>query len=69
MGAYLFFDDSNDEQATTLHETGPGEPRALGFLTCHLGSRRFTTDIAWRGVACHHVIVDRASGSPHFFPQ
>jgi hypothetical protein len=33
---YVFVDDSNDEHATTLHETGTGELGALGFLTRHL---------------------------------
>jgi hypothetical protein len=37
MPAYVFVDDSNDEQATTLYETGTGELRALGFPTRHLG--------------------------------
>jgi hypothetical protein len=35
--AYVFVDDSNDEQATTLHETDTGKLRAPGFLTRHLG--------------------------------
>ncbi len=35
MQAYVFVDDSNDEQAATLHETGTGELRAPGFLTRH----------------------------------
>ena len=35
MRAYVFVDGSNDELATTLHETGTGEIRALGFLTRH----------------------------------
>ena len=35
---YVFVDDSNDVQTTTLHETGTGELRPLGLLTRHLGS-------------------------------
>ena len=30
MRVYIFVNDSNDEQATTLHETGTGELFALG---------------------------------------
>ena len=36
MRAYVSVYDSNDEQATILHETGTGELRNLGFLTRHL---------------------------------
>jgi len=37
MRINVLIDDSNDEQATTLHETGTEELHALGFLTRHLG--------------------------------
>jgi hypothetical protein len=37
MQAYVFVDDSNDEQVTTLHETtGTRQLRALGLLTRQL---------------------------------
>jgi hypothetical protein len=39
MRAHVFVDGSNDEQATTLHETGTGEPRHLGPV--HGVARRF----------------------------
>lgn len=63
MQAYLFADDSNDEQVTTLHETGTGELRARCFLTRRLGA--FTTDITRRGEArCHRAWF---SSSPSLF--
>jgi hypothetical protein len=37
MRAYVFVDDSNDEQAPTPHKTGTGEHCVLSFLARHLG--------------------------------
>lgn len=37
MRTNVFVEDSNDELATTLHETGTGELHALDFLAHHLG--------------------------------
>ena len=37
MRAYVFIDDSKDERATTFHETGTGQLRALGFLSLRWG--------------------------------
>jgi hypothetical protein len=50
MQVYVFVDDSNDEQATTLHETGTGEPRPR-LPNASFVSRAFTTDTVRRGVA------------------
>jgi len=69
MRAYVFVDDSDvtDERATTLHETGTGELRALGFLTRHLGSvhlRQIRHRSAWHSASS---IVVRLFPVP--FPQ
>jgi hypothetical protein len=51
MRSSVFVDDSNDEQATTLHETGTGATNAS------FASRAFTTDTVRRS----RVVADRSS--------
>jgi hypothetical protein len=50
MQTCVFVDDSNDEQAATLHETGTREPRPR-LPNVSFVSRAFTTDAVRRGVA------------------
>ena len=50
MRAYVFVDDSNDEQTTIPHETDTGELCALE-KNASLRSRAFMTDTVRRGVA------------------
>jgi hypothetical protein len=43
MQAYVLVDDSNEEQVTTLHETGTGELRPR-LPNSSFGSRAFTIE-------------------------
>ena len=67
MRAYVFADDSNDEQVMTLYEAGTGGRCAVGFLTHHFTWIPCIHDkhrLAWRGTSSSSSIPFRFFSYP-----
>ena len=70
MRAFIFVDDSNDEQVMTVYEVGTGELRAVGFTMRHFTCLPCIYDkhrLAWRGTSSESSIPVRFF--PTLFPQ
>ena len=70
MRAYVFADDSNDEQVMALYDAGTGELRIVGFLTRHFSWAPCIHDkhrLAWHGTSSESSVPFRFF--PTHFPQ